>query len=171
MCTWKNCLLALFLAGAFAGAAGAQQTQTADETQPQAGNSTASPVTTVNQAIDRVIAREHDENATIRRYNPIIETYIQDMKPDPQMGFIPVRDHYFLGQAILSKGVVDQSMLEGKGRHKMDEFNPLYHLGGFFESSYIPAGFLQMIYLDTSSFDRQHYQFDYVGREFLGEVR
>ena len=28
-----------------------------------------------------------------------------------------------------------------------------------------------MIYLDTTSFDRQHYQFDYVGREFLGEVR
>jgi len=28
-----------------------------------------------------------------------------------------------------------------------------------------------MIYLDTSGFDRQHYQFDYVGREFLGEVR
>jgi hypothetical protein len=28
-----------------------------------------------------------------------------------------------------------------------------------------------MIYLDTSGFDRQHYQFDYVGRQFLGEVR
>ena len=72
------------------------------------GNSdrTAS-VTTVNQAIDRIIAREHDENATIRRYNPIIETYIQDMKPDKQMGAIPVKDHYFLGQANLSKGVVD----------------------------------------------------------------
>src|ERR1019366_2902733 len=31
--------------------------------------------------------------------------------------------------------------------------------------------FLQMIYLDTSGFDRQHYPFDYVGRQFLGEVR
>ena len=28
-----------------------------------------------------------------------------------------------------------------------------------------------MIYIDTSGFDRQHYQFDYVRREFLGEVR
>jgi hypothetical protein len=28
-----------------------------------------------------------------------------------------------------------------------------------------------MIYLDNQFFDRQHYQFDYVGREFLGEVR
>ena len=28
-----------------------------------------------------------------------------------------------------------------------------------------------MIYIDTNGFDRQHYQFDYVRREFLGEVR
>ncbi|MBI3670536.1 MAG: M48 family metalloprotease [Acidobacteria bacterium] len=28
-----------------------------------------------------------------------------------------------------------------------------------------------MVYLDTSGFDRQHYRFDYVRREFLGEVR
>src|ERR1700722_4789228 len=171
MRTWKNLYFALILAGAFAGVAGAQQTQTADETQPRAGNTTSTPVTTVNQAIDRIIAREHDENATIRRYNPIIETYIQDMKPDPQMGSVPVRDHYFLGQAILSQGVVDQSMLAGKGKRKLDEFNPLFHLSNFFSSNYVPAGFLQMVYLDTSSFDRQHYQFDYVGREFLGEVR
>jgi len=40
-----------------------------------------------------------------------------------------------------------------------------------FTSSYVPEGFLQMIYIDTSGFDRQHYQFEYVRREFLGEVR
>jgi hypothetical protein len=36
---------------------------------------------------------------------------------------------------------------------------------------YLPQGFLQMIYLDTNGFDKQHYKFDYVRREFLGEVR
>ena len=117
-----------------------------------------------------MIAREHDEIATIRRYNPIIETYIQDMKPDKDMGSIPVKDHYFLGQANLSKGIVDNSMLDRK-KGKMEEFNPLSHVSDFFVSSYVPEGFLQMIYLDTNGFDRQHYQFDYVGREFLGEVR
>jgi hypothetical protein len=170
MRTWKNMCLATALVGALAGVAGAQTKQTADQTQPQPGNSTDSSVTTVNQAIDRMIAREHDENATIRRYNPIIETYVQDMKPDKDMGAIPVRDHYFLGQANLAKGVVDNSMLDKK-KGKMAELNPLSHVSGFFTSSYIPEGFLQMIYLDTAYFDREHYQFDYVGREFLGEVR
>jgi hypothetical protein len=170
MRTWKNFSLSIILLGAIAPLAGAQATQTADQTQPQPGASTDSSVMTVNQAIDRMIAREHDENATIRRYNPIIETYIQDMKPDAEMGSIPVKDHYFLGQANLSKGIVDNSMLDKK-KGKMAEFNPLSHVSDFFVSSYVPEGFLQMIYLDTTGFDRQHYQFDYVGREFLGEVR
>ena len=36
---------------------------------------------------------------------------------------------------------------------------------------YLPDGFLQMIFIDTNGFDKQHYKFDYVRREFLGEVR
>jgi len=171
MRTSKNLLLTLILGGALAGVASAQNpTQTADQTQPQAGSSTTGPVTTVDQAIDRLIAREHDEIATIRRYTPIIETYIQDMKPDKDMGAVPVKDHYFLGQAELAKGVVDNSMLS-KRKGKMDAFNPISHLSGLFTSSYVPEGFLQMIYIDTNGFDRQHYHFDYVRREFLGEVR
>jgi hypothetical protein len=171
MRTWKNLSLSIILLGAYTGIAAAQTKPAADQTLPQQepGDAVAA-VTTVNQAIDRMIAREHDENATIRRYNPIIETYIQDMKPDPQMGAIPVKDHYFLGQANLAKGVVDQSMLNKK-KSKMGELNPLSHVSDYFTSQYIPEGFLQMIYLDNTYFDRQHYQFDYVGREFLGEVR
>jgi hypothetical protein len=169
MRTWKSFCFSTVLIGALAGVAGAQ-TQTADQTQAQPGNSTSNSAVTVNEAIDRIIAREHDENATIRRYNPIVETYIQDMKADKDLGAVPVRDHYFLGQANLSQGVVDNSMLQKK-KGKVSELNPLSHISEFFTSSYVPAGFLQMIYLDTSGFDRQHYQFDYVGRQFLGEVR
>jgi hypothetical protein len=169
MVTWKSFCLTILVAGGLTGVASAQTTQSADQTQPQVG-ATGAPVTTVDQAIDRVIAREREEIATIRRFTPVIETYIQDMKPDKDMGAIPVKDHYFLGQADLSKGVLDRSMLEGR-KGKMSAFNPIAHLGSMFSSSYIPDGFLQMIYIDTNGFDRQHYQFDYVRREFLGEVR
>ena len=61
-------------------------------------------------------------------------------------------------------------MLGGR-KGKFDAFNPLAHMSGLFTSSFVPEGFLQMIYLDTNGFDRQHYQFEYVRREFLGEVR
>ena len=170
MRTCKSFAFAIILAGFLAGSVSAQTTQTADQTRPQAGASTSAPVVTVDQAIDHLIAREHDEVATIRRFSPLIETYIQDMKTDKEMGAIPVKDHYFLGQADLSKGIVDNSML-GARKGKFDAFNPISHMSGLFTSSYVPEGFLQMIYIDTSGFDRQHYQFDYVRREFLGEVR
>src|SRR6202046_430631 len=170
MRTLKTLCFSFFLVGSLAGPIWAQSAAPASDQAPSQANNSASPVVTVDQAIDRIIAREHDEVATIRRYNPVIETYIQDMKTDKEMGAIPVKDHYFLGQADLSKGIVGHNML-GERKGKFDAFNPISHMSGLFSSSYVPEGFLQMIYVDTQGFDRQHYQFDYVRREFLGEVR
>jgi hypothetical protein len=167
----KNLWSSLLLVGALAASAAAQ-TPAADPAQSSASAPASGPVTTVNAAVDRIIAREHDEVATIRHYTPIIETYIQDMKPDKDMGAIPVKDHYFLGQANLASGVVDNSMLgDKKTVGKLSQLNPLGHLSGYFTSDYVPEGFLQMIYLDTNGFDRTHYQFDYVHSEFLGDIR
>jgi len=147
--------LSIVLAGLFAGAVAAQ----------------SSAVTTVDQAIDRIIAREHDEVATIQRYSPIVETYVQDMKPDPEMGIVPTKDQYFLGQALLSKGINDDSMLDKKNKKKgfANDINPFGHLEE--SSSRGGEGFLQMVYVDPNGLDRDHYEFRYVGREFLGEVR
>ena len=179
MRTLKKLTLGMFFVGALAGVACAQSQQTQQSVPASTGTMTmtpapapqGAPAATVDEAIDRMIAREHDEVGTIRRYSPIIETYIQDMKPDKDLGQVPVSDHYFLGQADLQKGVVDNSMLEKKKGSKIGEFNPLSHVGSYFKSDFVPEGFLQMVYLDTTGFDRQHYQFDYVRREFLGDVR
>lgn len=187
MRAWGNLCVLVFLGGALAGvAAGQAQPAAAQPSRPavqtpQASDPSASPqaapaatgsapVMTVNEAIDRIIAREHDEVATIRRYSPLVETYVQEMKPDKALGSVPDRDHYFLGQANLGKGVWDDSMLATK-HDTLGDLNPFSHLGGYFTSSYNPEGFLQMIYIDTNGFDRQHYQFEYVRREFLGNVR
>jgi len=159
--------IAVVSAGIFAGAAAAQ-TQTANRAPLQTGTSTGGAVTTADQAIDRIIAREHEEISVIRQYTPIVETYVQDMKPDAEMGIVPVKDHYFLGQAELAKGIMDDSMLDKK-KSKIAGFNPFSHLEG--SSTAVPHGFLQMVYIDVDRFDREHYQFTYVGREFLGEVR
>ena len=37
--------------------------------------------------------------------------------------------------------------------------------------TYNPTGFMEMMFLDPSGFDQQHYVFSYVRREFLGSVR
>jgi len=172
MRTWKKLCFSILAPGLMAGLAAAQQQpQNAGAAQPPPQSaSAAAPAMTANQVVDRIIAREHEEDAIIRHYKPLIETYIQDMKPDPQLGMIPVSDHYFLGQADLAKGVVDNSML-GSHRGRWSTYNPLYHISGFFKSGFVPDGFLQMIYIDTNGFDRQHYRFDYVRQQFLGDVK
>ena len=123
----------------------------------------------LDQVVDRIISRESAMMTSMRQYSPLVETYIQNMRHDPTLGTAPAGDRYFLGRADLAKGVELRSLTEKTGKvHKL--------FGGFgsffsFSVEYLPRGFLQMIYIDMNGFDRQHYNFDYVRREFLGEVR
>jgi hypothetical protein len=170
MRVWITFCLSTLLASGVASSISGRPAQSANQTQPQAETANIAPVKTIDQATDRVIAREHNEVATIRRFSPLIETYIQDMKPDKDMGAVPTGDHYYLGTADLSSGIMDHSMLASK-KGMLGALKPISHLGEFFSSAYDPEVFLQMIYVDTTEFDRQHYEFEYVRREFLGEVR
>ncbi|MGH9686924.1 MAG: hypothetical protein ACRD5K_07530 [Candidatus Acidiferrales bacterium] len=164
--------LAVLLGAAFASGAAAQAQPAQDQSQPQAEASSSAPVSSVSDAINRIIAREHQEVGIIRRYDPVIETYIQEMKPDKEFGAVPVRDDYFLGQANLAQGVVDQNMLGQDRKSFLQQLNPLSHVVNFFSyGGFDPAGFLQMIYLDPNDFDTAHYHFEYVGKDFLGSVR
>jgi peptidase M48-like protein len=119
--------------------------------------------------IDRIVQRESEEVKILRQYDPVIEVYVQDMRSDPNLGVVPAADHYFLGKAVLSAGEV-QLPSEGKKKVKPHAAK-LGGLSGVFEKESIPDGFLQLIYLDSNGFDRQHYHLDYVRRELLGEVR
>ncbi len=125
--------------------------------------------TTMDQVIDRILLKEQQQNGRMREYAPLIETYIQDLKPDSALGTVPNGDKYFLGRADLAKGVELVSLTETSGKGK----KIFSTIGNFFSFAmqYLPDGFLQMIYIDNNGFDRQHYKFDYVRREFLGEVR
>jgi hypothetical protein len=128
------------------------------------------PVSNPDQVVDRIVAAENREIATIRHYSPIIETYVQEMRPDKELGSVPSNDHYFLGLADFKTGVVDRSLLS-KPKGALAKFNPLSHLTDFFFTEYDPQGFLEMVFVDRRGIDRAHYHFDFVRREFLGEVR
>ena len=129
------------------------------------GTAAEEPATTA-QVVDKIVAQERAEMNTIRRYSPLVETYIQTVRPDKALGAVPDSDKYFLGRAELDKGVQLEPLINGSGKHKF-----LTSIGNIFSAEFLPRGFLQMIYLDEDGFDRQHYKFSYSGREFLGEVR
>ena len=124
---------------------------------------------TMDQVLDRVMNNELRLYSQMRNYSPLVETYIQNLKGDKDLGEVPAGDKYFLGRANFQKGVNLVSLNESGGKGK----KVVGSIGNFFSFAmqYLPDGFLQMIFIDTNGFDKQHYKFDYVRREFLGEVR
>ena len=124
---------------------------------------------TMEQVIDRVTSNENHLYGKMKEYSPLVETYIQNLKADKELGFVPAGDKYFLGKADFSKGVGLVSISDTNSKGK----KIFVGIGNFFSFAmqYLPDGFLQMVFIDTNGFDRQHYKFDYVKREFLGEVR
>src|SRR2546423_2340910 len=119
------------------------------------------------ETINKIVAQERAEMQLLRQYSPLVETYIQNLRPDGQGGADPDGDKYFLGRAELAKGVELESLVRGANtKHKR-----LSGLENFLSMEFVPRGFLQMIYIDMNGFDPEHYKFTYVRREFLGDVR
>lgn len=121
---------------------------------------------TLNQVLDRVVQREHMFIAQMRHMHPLVETYLQDLKNDSAGNPIPIKDQYFLGRLDMSEGTEDTSFVGQPGfSHRM-----LSKLTGIYSLHYLPMGFAQMVVLD-SDFQKKFYNFTFVRREFLGELR
>ena len=125
------------------------------------------PATSVNAVIDRVFYNEARLFEQMHKYQPLVETYIQNLKPDSDLGRIPGSDKYFLGRMVLTKGGIERlSYDKRKGvlRRVVDR------LTDFYKMNYLPMGFMQVVFL-ADRFDKQNYDLQFRRREFLGEVR
>jgi hypothetical protein len=121
---------------------------------------------TLNDVLDHVVQREHLFMAQMRHMHPLVETYLQDLKNDSLGNGIPVKDLYFLGRLDMSDGPEDISFVGQPGfGHRM-----LGKLTGIYSLRFLPMGFAQMVVLD-SDFQKRYYDFNFVRREFLGELR
>ena len=134
------------------------------------------PLTPAQAAlIDRAILREKVTVKELRKRIPIVQTYIQNMKPDPQLSSVPKSDVYMLSRVAFDKafqadGFRQKSNGKGlfnKSRNAVNEMSVA--LG--FDEEYIPTGFMDMMFIDATSFDREHYDFGFVRNEFLGAIR
>jgi hypothetical protein len=141
---------------------------TAPANMPPAPPQAAPQPTTMDQVVDRFVMREKGLIKMLQTRTPVIETYLQNLALDPALGPVPQNDKYFLGRMDLSTSI------DRKDYIKDDQSMEKHLLGGFsklFKIQYQPLGFSWMIFADRNDFDRQHYDFRYVRREFLGDVR
>ncbi len=149
----------------FAQTPPAPQLSTRDAATQQA----TSAATSFDQVIDRAIEREHFFMAQMRQLHPLVETYLQNLKEDKDLdAMVPASDVYFLGRLDMSSGTDDRTFTSpttaGLGKRMFGKFSNLYSM------KFLPLGFAQMVVLDED-FQRKFYDFTFVRREFLGEVR
>ncbi len=122
-------------------------------------------------SLDQVIGRIHDRETqfaqNMRKMSPVVETYIQDMKPDAELDRVPSHDTYFLSRLDLSRGLNTVSFVPDRSGWFRHIFGPL----GFFGAmKYNAAGFI-VVSPDERDLDGAHYEFKFIRREFLGDVR
>lgn len=142
------------------------QLSSRDSDSPQAAAAAAS----FDQVIDRTIEREHFFVAQMKQLHPLVETYLQNLKEDKELDVaVPSSDVYFLGRLDMSSGTADDRTFDspttaGLGKRMISK------LSGVYSMKFLPLGFAQMTLLDED-FQRSYYDFTFVRREFLGEVK
>ncbi len=129
----------------------------------------AAAPTTMDQVVTLFIEREHGLIKALSNRTPVVETYLQNLSNDAQLGPVPSGDHYFLGRMDMGEEVDRKDYLKEEQKGMQERL-----LGGvqkLWKMQYQPMGFSWMVYADRTDFDREHYDFRYVRREFLGDVR
>jgi len=125
--------------------------------------------TTMDDVVNLFIQHEHGLIKMLANRTPIVETYLQNLSFDPQLGPVPAEDHYFLGRMDMGENVDRKDYLRDEEKSMQQRL-----MGGFqklYKVQYQPLGFSWMVYADRTDFDRNHYDFKYVRREFVGDVR
>src|ERR1700722_16608995 len=171
--------LALFVATTLPAQAGAALLHGKKKKEDDLSTS-RKPTAAQNALIDKAIVREKVVVKTVKERAPLVETYIQNMKPDPVLGQVPESDQHFLARVEFNKIIgdetykVNKSTSQGSSNGKLGFFkNSMSYitgLGGSLHLNFNEAGFVQMILMDSNDFDRQHYAFGYVRNDFLGNT-
>ena len=159
------CAPSLVVQTSFAQTTPQPQLSTRDATAEQAAAASGN----FDQVIDRAMEREHFFMAQMKHLHPLVETYLQNLKEDKEIDApVPTSDVYFLGRLDMSDGTDDRTFYSpttaGLGKRMISKLSNVYSM------KFLPLGFAQMVVLDQD-FQRKYYDFTFVRREFLGEVR
>ena len=166
-------LLSLILAAAFAtgqnppspGAEGVlkdarESPRTTQTTATQAAPAPPKQVT-LGEVVHGAIAQERRMIRLLRNFKPIVETYVQEQRPDATLGSVPKNDDYFLSRLdVTGKNTSTLSFISDERASEKVKNNP-----------FSAAGFAEALFPDVDHFDTDNYDFEFVRWETLGEVR
>ena len=128
----------------------------------------------VRQALEKIVKQENELVASYGSYSPRVETYIQEIHTSKDRSKRIVGDDYFLGRLEIKNGVIERSFIPPKGVSLKNVMSKVLLYGPFlkvFSFQFQPGSFANPVFLDPQNFDLAHYRFEFVGRQFLGQVR
>ena len=145
---------------------------------PLAGSDRSKPAKAIAQPepkqltdmVYHIIANEWQTRTTLAEFSPRVETYLQYYHPDRELGDVATEDAYFLGRLKFSKNV-DNKAIEAsfiadsrsqRFLHTPEMLSAHLRLGEFA---------VEPLVVDENNFDREHYAFDPVRWEYLGDIR
>jgi hypothetical protein len=130
--------------------------------------------------IDKAVVREAAVIKSVKERVPLVETYIQNMRPDPIMFQVPDSDWHGLARVDFGKVINDETFAKGEAANsntKKGKFSGITHalsyitgLSNALHLQYHESGFVQMLLVDSKDFNRQTYTFSFLRRDFLGTI-
>ena len=124
------------------------------------------------ELVEKSFAREKVTIEEIQKHIPLVQTYIQNTRPDAKLYAVPTSDEYMLNRVDFAKAFTTKAYKSKNDRGFFKgSANAFRALGAAFKMTYSSTGFMDMMFVDPTSYDRAHYNFAFVRREFLGEVR
>ena len=106
--------------------------------------------------VQRAIAQEKVLIRNIQLRTPLVETYIQDTRPDVKLYEVPVDDQYMLSRVDFGKGFFDktyapkQEAKHGFFKGSLASITGLTKALGLEKFTYNPNGFMEMMFIDPS---------------------
>lgn len=150
--------------------------QAAAQAPPPAVKPAPVPAPDADAILDRMATRERQLFHRLQELTPRVETYMQNLREDPTLGDVPTADRYELGILRFHRHFETASFLAEPQPAWRQDIGPLDDLLTLPARRVVGldlyrSSFAAMLFPDAGHFDRQHYRFVYVRREFLGQVR
>jgi hypothetical protein len=123
--------------------------------------------------LQKAAAQEKLLVKTIQLYPPLAQTYIQHMRQDPELGNVPVSDEYLLGRVDFSRTMNENLYAQRTRRKGMFSGSKSFldRMTSMFSLEFSESGFMSMMVVDASGFTPDRYNFAFVRKEFLGEIK
>jgi hypothetical protein len=123
--------------------------------------------------VQQSVAREKATIQEIQKHSPLVQTYIQNTRPNAELAASPASDEYMLDRVDFRKGFTAQAYKFGDQAQGFFQgpANVFRALSTALKITDSPTGFMDMMFVDLDNYDRAHYDFVFVRRQFLGQVR